>query len=94
VYNINNKQAKKRAKQVWKNKVCRETTINMLNSIDNNIYVPKTKLKEFKTLSRYKKGSVRIIVEQVKGSNVEKIVAIVDKKDWENLLKGLKTKYD
>lgn len=62
----------------------------MLGSIDSGARITQENLEGFNNLKRYKKGDVRIIAERSKGNEPEKIIAIIPRKDLEDLLKVFK----
>ena len=66
----------------------------MLESIDSGESITQENLEGFNTLKRYKKGKVRIIAQQSKGNEPEKIIAIIPRRDLEDVIKIFKKKYD
>jgi hypothetical protein len=66
----------------------------MLESIDSGARITQENLEGFNTLKRYKKGNIRIIVVRSKENEPEKIIAIIPRKDLDDLLKVFKKKYD
>ena len=94
IFDISNKKAKQKVKKLWADKNFKDTAISMLGSIDSGARITQENLEGFNTLKRYKKGDVRIIAERSKGNEPEKIIAIIPRKDLEDLLKVFKKKYD
>jgi hypothetical protein len=94
VFDISNKKAKQKVRKLWTDKNFKNTATNMLGSIDSGTRITQENLEGFNTLKRYKKGDVRIIVVRSKGNEPEKIIAIIPRKDLEDLLKVFKKKYD
>ena len=92
---ISNKSARKALGRVCKNEKTKKEVIESLEKMDDETLLPRnTKdFKNFKGLKEDKFSKVRILYEPGKKGQLEKIVAIFDRRDLETVEKALRPHY-
>lgn len=96
IYNLETKTAKNALKAVWKDHEAKKEIISSLGKIDRGELLPRNQkdFKGFKTLKELKFTKTRILVRPGKNGKPDEIIAILLRRDLDEVAKKLKNKYD
>jgi len=96
IYSLETKTAKKRLKTVWRNPKAKKEVLAGLDRLDRAKLVPRNQkdFKGFKTLKEIKLTNTRMLIQVGKNGAPDEIVAILMRRDLDDIVLKFKNKYE